>query len=82
MNSRICKTTNKYDIEVPTSIEHVKEIDARNGDTMWQDAIDKYDGKPIPVGWTKSSGHLVFDVKMDFTREARWARMAIRSPNP
>jgi hypothetical protein len=26
----------------------------------------------LPVGDTKSSGHMVFDVKMDFTRKARW----------
>ena len=24
----------------------------------------------VPVGWTKSIGHTVFDVKMDFTRKA------------
>jgi len=23
------------------------------------------DGKVVPVGWTKPSGHLVFDVKMN-----------------
>ena len=26
----------------------------------------------VPVGWSKSSGHIIFDVKMDFTRKARW----------
>ena len=35
-------------------------------------------GDPIPVGWTKSSGHMVFDLKMDFTRKAtRWVKMGI-----
>ena len=28
--------------------------------------------KSAPVGWSKESGHLVLDVKMDFTRKARW----------
>ena len=28
-------------------------------------------GKPAPVGWTKTSGHLIWDLKMDFTRKAR-----------
>ena len=32
------------------------------------------EGKPSPVGWTKSSGNLVFDVKMDFTSKARWVK--------
>ena len=51
----------------------------RNVNDFWQRAIDEEMGtvpvafkildkdEPIPVGWTKSSGHLVFDVKMDFT---------------
>ena len=37
---------------------------------------------PIPVGWAKSSGHLVFDVKMDFTRKARWVKDGNRTPDP
>ena len=24
----------------------------------------------VPVGWTKVTGHMVFDVKMDFTQKA------------
>ena len=30
--------------------------------------------KNVPVGWTKASGHLIWDVKMDFTRKARWVK--------
>ena len=26
----------------------------------------------VPVGYAKASGHLIFDVKMDFTRKARY----------
>ena len=29
------------------------------------------DGIKPPPGWRKAIGHLVFDVKMDFTRKAR-----------
>ena len=29
------------------------------------------DGEAIPVGYKKASGHLIFDVKMGFTRKAR-----------
>ena len=29
-------------------------------------------GEDPPVGYTKASGHLIFDVKMDFTRKARF----------
>ena len=28
-------------------------------------------GEKAPPGWFKASGHIVFDVKMDFTRRAR-----------
>ena len=29
--------------------------------------------KPSP-GWIETSGHLIWDVKMDFTRKARWVK--------
>lgn len=94
VNSRVKKTTHKYGIEVPTSVEHAKKIDAYNGDSKWAEAIEKEmtnvavafeileSGDPIPVGWTKSSGHMVFDVKMDFTRKARWVKDGHRTPDP
>ena len=31
-------------------------------------------GDKAPPGWKPSSGHIIFDVKMDFTRKARWFR--------
>ena len=27
---------------------------------------------PVPVGWKKATGHLIWDVKIDFTRKAWW----------
>ena len=83
MTSRARKTSHKYGIELPTSVEHAYEIDAKNGDNFWRKAIEKemyevgvafeiLDGnRSVPVGWRKVTGHLVFDVKMDFTRKAR-----------
>ena len=38
--------------------------------------------KTAPVGWSKESGHLVFDVKMDFSRKARWVLDGHRSADP
>ena len=29
-------------------------------------------GVGAPTGWSKVAGHLVWDVKMDFTQKARW----------
>ena len=86
VNSRVRKTTHKYGIEMPRSIEHALQLDAINGNTFWRDAIDKEmsnvlvafellrDGERAPVGWSKSSGHIIFDIKMDFTRKARWVK--------
>eukprot|EP00957_Ditylum_brightwellii_P006493 492023-Ditylum_brightwellii.AAC.1 len=35
-----------------------------------------------PGGWTKVTGHFIFDVKMDFTRKARWVLDGYRTPDP
>ena len=40
------------------------------------------DGTVEPVGQTKSTGDVVFDVKMDFTRKARWVKDGHRTPDP
>ena len=59
-------------------------MQARNGNTFWRDAINKEmtnvgvafevleDGRHPPPGWALVTGHLIFDVKIDFTRKARW----------
>ena len=94
INSRVKKRTHKYGIEVPRSIEEAHAIDRRNGDHQWSDAIEKEmynvgvafeimeDGEILPVGWSKSSGHIIFDVKMDFTRKARWVKDGHKHPDP
>eukprot|EP00957_Ditylum_brightwellii_P140930 10735202-Ditylum_brightwellii.AAC.1 len=73
LKAQIRKTTNKYGIEVPTSVEHAFEIDKSNKNTMWKDAtakemlnvgitIEVYEeGKPSPPGWKKVMGYLVWD---------------------
>ena len=92
--NRVKDTTHKYGIEVPRTIEDAKELDRRNGTRDWQNAVDKemrnvavaFEILPLgvqaPPGWSRSSGHLVFDVKMDFTRKARWVKDGHRTPDP
>ncbi|KAL7523558.1 hypothetical protein ACHAXR_000235 [Thalassiosira sp. AJA248-18] len=83
VNSRVRKSTHKYGMEVPTSVKHAIEIDRKNGNTFWQDdALNKEmtnvgiafrileKEEALPPGYKKSSGHIIFDVKMDFTRKA------------
>ena len=36
----------------------------------------------VPVGWKKATGHLIWDVKMDFTRKARWVLDGHRQGQP
>ena len=78
IKARIRRTTHKYGIEIPTSHKAAKELDQKNGNDFWIRAIEKemYNvgiafeildkDKTAPVGWSKESGHLVFDIKMDF----------------
>ena len=35
VGQRIAKTTNKYKIEIPTSLTHAREIDVRNHNCLW-----------------------------------------------
>ena len=39
-------------------------------------------GASVPVGWKKSYGHLIWDLKMDFTRKACWVKYGHRTPDP
>ena len=39
MKVRLRTTTHKYGIEIPTSVDHAMEIDRKNGNTMWKDAL-------------------------------------------
>jgi hypothetical protein len=94
INARIRKTTHKYGIEIPTSVENANELDRSNSNTLWKDALAKEmtevgvafevleEEVKAPIGWSKVTGHLVWDVKMDFTRKARWVLDGHRTPNP
>ena len=91
---RVRKTTHKYGIEVPVDINQAIEIDRKNGDRMWQDAVALEmvnvgvafevleEQRFVPIGWRKVTGHIIFDVKMDFTRKARWVLDGHKTPDP
>ena len=84
VKGRIRKTTQKYGIEIPTSVENAYEIDTKNNNGLWRKAIGKEmtnvgvefqvleEGEKAPPGWYKARRHIMFDIKMDFTRKARW----------
>ena len=97
VKSFVKKTTHKYGIEMPAPgrdvVKNAQELDQRNGNTFWMDALAKEmtnlmiafeiqeGGRKAPPGWFKATGHIIFDVKMDFTRKARWVKDGHKTPN-
>ena len=87
VKSRIRRTTHKYGIEMPAPgrdiVQNSIELDRCNENTLWTDYSAKEmgslmiafeilePGQKAPPGWHKAMGHIIFDVKMDFTRKAR-----------
>lgn len=39
-------------------------------------------GKQAPIGWRKVTGHIIFDVKIDFARKTRWVLDSHKTPSP
>ena len=78
------KTKIKFEVKVPQTVEEAIGLDYKNGDMLWQEAIAKemnnsrvafqvldFDER-LPIGYTEITCHLIFDVKMDLTRKARY----------
>ena len=84
VKSRYWKRTHKFGIRVPKSIQEALDIDRETGTTHWHDAIQKEmknvmpafkflePEESVPVGYKWIPCHMIFDVKMDFTRKARF----------
>ena len=81
-------------MEIPSSIEHAIRLYGINGNQLLQEALDKdmqnvsvafeilRTGAPMPAGWKKFSGNLIWDVNMDFTRKVRWVKDGHLTPDP
>ena len=94
VTSRVRKSTHKCGIKISNFIKHAEEIDRLNKNTLWQDALKLEmtnvevafkileDNEHVPPGYRKSSGHIIWDLKMDFTRKARWVKDGHRTPEP
>jgi len=80
--SRYSQRSHKFGIYVPKTVEEALEIDKKTSTTYWRDAIHKKmsnnrlafqfltDDEAVPVGYKWIQCHMIFDVKMDFTRKA------------
>jgi hypothetical protein len=78
------RRTHKFGIRLPNSVDEALAIDRETNTTFWFDAIQKEmknvkvafkfldPGERVPVGYKWIRCHLIFDVKMDFTRKARY----------
>ena len=94
VGARLRKPTHKYGVEIPKDVHHARELDKRNGNSMWMDTLAKEmfnvgiafevleEKQSAPPGWSKVTGHFVWDVKMDFTRKARWVLDGHKTPDP
>jgi Reverse transcriptase (RNA-dependent DNA polymerase) len=82
--TRYLRREEKFGIAIPKTVREALEIDNDTGTTYWTDAIRKemsvimpamkileQDAKP-PIGFQEIPCHIVFDVKIDFTRKARY----------
>lgn len=93
VKAKYWRTTHKFGIRVPKSVEEAVQIDNENGSRLWQDTIEKEmkkakvsynvveDTTPSELranecntlrGHQEIRCHIIFDVKMDFTRKARF----------
>jgi len=74
-------------------VQHAIDLDRQNGNTLWRDFLAKEMGnlmiafkvlelgQKAPPGWFKATGHIIFDVKMDFTWKARWFKDGYKDPD-
>ena len=94
VNSSVRKSSHKYGIEIPTSVEDAKRIDRKNGTTYCKDAISKEmfnvgisfnfleDDEYIPPGYKISSVYLISGIKTDFKRKTWWVKYGYRNIDP
>ncbi len=74
----------KSGVEVPATVRHALQLDSKNGNHLWAEAIQKeldqinayktfrdLKDEPIPPGYKRIPYHVVFDVKFDLRRKAR-----------
>jgi hypothetical protein len=84
MKSRYVRKMHKYGIRLPKDIKEAYELDRESGTDYWHQAIVKEmtnnasafqflePEENIPIGSTWIPSHMIFDVKVDLTRKARF----------
>ena len=84
VKSRTKKKTHKYGHVIPRSVADAIRLDKENGNNLWSNAIKKEmsnvrvasdvleKGQKRRPGSTFLECYMIFDIKMDFTRKARF----------
>jgi hypothetical protein len=74
-DSHYLKRTHKFGIELSKTVKEALELDKKNGNTFWADAIAKemkdicvafkilLDWQSAPIGYQKIPCHMIFDIK-------------------
>ena len=72
----IFERSHKFGIELPKTVEQDLALDAKNGNTLWADAISKEmknirvafevlpDGKSVPINHQFVQCHMVFNIQI------------------
>ena len=83
-SQRVRKGRMKFGIDIPGTVDQAIKLDNENGNTLWQDSIKKEminsrvafklleRGERPPVGHKEITCHIIFDLKLDMTRKARY----------
>ena len=83
VKSKYWRRTHKFGVKLPHSVAEAYAIDEQTGTDFWRKAIEKEmrnnmpafefrDDDKVPVGYNKIHGHMVFDIRFDLTRKARY----------
>ena len=71
--SRVKRVTHKYGVELTHSVQEAYDLDEKNGNTLWRDALNREmeklkvpfyilpEGRSPPSGYFRSIGHIIFD---------------------
>jgi Reverse transcriptase (RNA-dependent DNA polymerase) len=103
VKSRYWRTTQKYGVRLPHSVEEALQIDRNTGTTFWQEATLKERTRVcvvwmarddvIPdkvrrgkvkdmIRYQEITCHMIFEVKPDFTRKARFVANRLTTDSP
>ena len=94
VKARLKKKTHKYGVLVPNTVKEAYMLDKEAGNALWQYSVSKEmknnrvsfqvldNDQAILPGYTSLECHMIFEVKMELTREARFVNNGVKTPDP